>query len=80
MSNAKKIGILLLLVVLINITPNTLADSYENYITDKEVTALRPGDEIFFDNSGTNSHVSLSLSIIGSPSETTKLMTLSVLA
>lgn len=54
MSNAKKIGILLLLVVLINITPNTLADSYENYITDKEVTALRPGDEIFFDNSGTN--------------------------
>lgn len=58
MKNSKRIGVVLLIlaviVSLINITPNVIANSYENYIADKTVTALRPGDEVFFDNSGTN--------------------------
>lgn len=58
MKNSKRIGVVLLIlamiVSLIHITPNVIADSYENYVADKEVTALRPGYEIFFDNSGTN--------------------------
>ena len=57
MKNCKKIGIILLIVAIIvsfiNITPRTYADTYENYIADKSVTALRPGDEVYFDNSGT---------------------------
>lgn len=58
MKNIKKAGIILLIISiimsLINIMPVVGADTYENYVADKQVTALRPGDEVFFDNSGTD--------------------------
>ena len=38
----------------INITPIVIAETYEQYVADKQVTALKPGDEVFFDNSITN--------------------------
>ena len=58
MKRSKKIGIILLvvsiIVSMINITPSVIADTYDNYISDKQVSALRPGDEVYFDNSGTS--------------------------
>ena len=58
MKSLKKVGIILLIISIImsciNITPIVIAETYEQYVADKQVTALRPGDEVFFDNSGTN--------------------------
>ena len=58
MKNLKKVGIILLIISiimsLINITPVVGADTYENYVADKQVKGLKPGDEVFFDNSATN--------------------------
>ena len=58
MKSLKKVGIILLIISIImsciNITPIVIAETYEQYVADKQVTALKPGDEVFFDNSITN--------------------------
>ena len=58
MKNLKKAGIILLIISIImsfiNVTPIAIADTYENYVADKVVKGLKPGEEVFFDNSATN--------------------------
>ena len=47
MKNLKKVGIILLIISiimsLINITPITMAETYEQYIADKSVTKMKKG-------------------------------------
>ena len=58
MQQIKKVRLIELMVItlLFSVIMGTrvYADTYENYIADKPVTTLKPGDEIFFDNSETN--------------------------
>jgi len=62
MKNLKKVGVVLLIIAiltpLISINPIVIADNNTNEDSEqrfiKHVTAMKPGDVIYFDNSGTN--------------------------